>query len=371
MAVLILMGSLGLALTSAGQERQQRYPDAQQPTPTPQPAQAVSPNILFSSDSDYRIGATDVLQITVQDAPELCNTVRVNASGVIPMGFLGQVKAVGKTPEELQRQIADGLRGEYLTDPQVSIVVVQYNSRSLFIQGAVKNPGVYIMEGRPSLLKLITMAGGLAENHGSTAFIIREIKPGNADQETRARTVRRISDNANAPARLSVDSGAETNHPTVGQAIQGSPTDEQDALYEMKQVNINSLLKGNFGQNQNIEPGDIVNIPQGDVFFVAGEVRSPGSFPLKDGTTLRQAISMAQGMTFRAKANIGVIFREDPTTAKRQEIKVDISEVMAGKKEDLPILANDIIIVPNSRFRSVTQTLLNAFGANASRLTMP
>jgi polysaccharide export outer membrane protein len=139
----------------------------------------------------------------------------------------------------------------------------------------------------------------------------------------------------------------------------------------MKQVNINSLLKGNFGQNQNIEPGDIVNIPQGDVFFVAGEVRSPGSFPLKDGTTLRQAISMAQGMTFRAKANIGVIFREDPATAKRQEIKVDISEVMAGKKEDLAILANDIIIVPNSRFRSVTQTLLNAFGANASRLTMP
>src|SRR5215831_6995519 len=174
MAPLILMASPGLGLTSAGQERQQRYRDTQQAAPAPQPT--VSPNILFSSDEDYRIGATDVLQITVQDAPELSNIVRVNASGVIPVGFLGQIKAVGKTPEELQKQIAAGLRGEYLTDPQVSVVVVQYNSRSLFIQGAVKNPGVYVIEGRPSLLKLITMAGGLAENHGSTAFVIREIK---------------------------------------------------------------------------------------------------------------------------------------------------------------------------------------------------
>src|SRR5262249_18282981 len=127
----------------------------------------------------------------------------------------------------------------------------------------------------------------------------------------------------------------------------------------------------NFGQNLIIQPGDIINIPTGDVFFVAGEVRSPGSFPLKDGTTLRQAVSMAQGMTFRAKPNIGIIFREDPVTAKRQEIRVDIAEVMSGKKEDLPIVANDIIIVPNSRFKSVTQTLLSAFGANAAHFSLP
>ena len=155
------------------------------------------------------------------------------------------------------------------------------------------------------------------------------------------------------------------------QADQAEATSEEEAKYEMKQVNINSLLKGNFSQNLVIQPGDIINIPQGDIFFVAGEVRSPGPYPLKDGTTLRQAITMAQGVTFRAKPNLGIIFREDPTTAKRQEIKVDIGEVMSGKKEDIPILANDIVIVPNSRLKSVTQTLLNAFGANAARIPIP
>jgi len=147
------------------------------------------------------------------------------------------------------------------------------------------------------------------------------------------------------------------------------PLDEK-ATYDIQRVNINSLLKGNFGQNLPIQPGDIINIPEGDIFFVAGEVRSPGSFPLKDGTTLRQAISLAQGITFRAKPSMGLIFREDPATGKRQEIKIDLSEVMSGKKEDVPILANDIVIVPNSRFKSVAGTVLNAFGVNSVRIPM-
>jgi polysaccharide export outer membrane protein len=382
-AALMLIASAGLPLTGAGQERQQRYRDTQQATPAPQPA--AQPNILFSSDEDYRIGATDVLQINVQDAPELSNTVRVNASGVIPMAFLGQLKAAGKTPEELQKQIADGLRGEYLTDPQVSVVVVQYNSRSLFIQGAVKSPGVYIIEGRPSLLKLITMAGGLAENHGSTAFVIREIKnkaqnasaatpdraangterPVNAaDSSDRPRTVKTASSDTQATG------AGDTAQPSSAAAGQAGDSDQEDARYEMKQVNINSLLRGNFGQNLVIQPGDIINIPSGDVFFVAGEVRSPGSFPLKEGTTLRQAVSMAQGLTFKASAGSGVIFREDSATGKRQEIKVDIGQVMSGKKEDIPILANDVVIVPNSRFKSAASTVLNAFGVSAARLPM-
>jgi protein involved in polysaccharide export with SLBB domain len=137
----------------------------------------------------------------------------------------------------------------------------------------------------------------------------------------------------------------------------------------MLQANINGLLRGNFGQNNTvIEPGDIINIPPTDVFFVAGEVRSPGSYPLKDGTTLRQAISLAQGTTFRAKSSKGVIFREDQKTGRRQEIPVDISAVMSGKQPDIPIRANDIVIVPNSTFKSVGSTILTAFGVNSARL---
>ena len=111
-----------------------------------------------------------------------------------------------------------------------------------------------------------------------------------------------------------------------------------------------------------------LNIPITDVFFVSGEVRSPGTFPLREGTTLRQAISMAQGITFKAAAGRGIIFRENPATGKREEVKIDIGAVMSGKNEDLPLLANDIIVVPNSRFKSVGTVLLTGFGTSAARL---
>jgi polysaccharide export outer membrane protein len=135
-------------------------------------------------------------------------------------------------------------------------------------------------------------------------------------------------------------------------------------------TNINGLFRGDFSQDMPIQPGDIINIPQTDVFFVAGEVRRPGPFPLKEGTTLQQAIAMAEGTTFKAATGAAVIFRDD-ARGKRSEIKVDVGAVMRGKNEDIPILANDIIVVPNSRTRSTLQILLQGFGASAMRLPIP
>src|SRR5688500_18806701 len=130
-----------------------------------------SPSILISPDTDYQIGARDVIEIQIEKAPELSGTFSVSAAGNILMPYLGRVTALRKTPDELAKVIEDGLRGGYLKNPVVRVVVKQYNSRSFFIQGAVRNPGVYQIDGPASLLKLIILAGGLAENHGSTAFI--------------------------------------------------------------------------------------------------------------------------------------------------------------------------------------------------------
>ena len=129
---------------------------------------------------------------------------------------------------------------------------------------------------------------------------------------------------------------------------------------------------GNFDQDIGIGPGDIIHIPPTDIFFVAGEVNAPGSFPLKEGTTLRQAISLAQGTTFQAAATRAIIFREEMSSGKRQEIPVDVPAVMNGKKSDVPILANDIIIVPNSRSKTIGGALLRAFGISTiSRVPVP
>jgi polysaccharide biosynthesis/export protein len=341
-----------LAFAAISQAVAQQRQQPQQPKPQGQPPGEpnATPNILVSPDEDYRIGPRDVIEVRIEDAPELSLTYAVNADGTFIMQYLKRVKAEGKTTEELATVIADGLRGRYLKDPQVNVSVKQYHSRTFFIQGSIRRPGVYQIEGRPSLLKLITVAGGFADNYGSSAYVIREIKPKKDD----------LSKN-----------GSSTNNGQMSQVADRVPsTDSQEEEvpeYEFITVNITGMLKGQPEKNMFLEPGDIVNIPPLDVFYVAGEVNAPGSFQLKEGTTLRQAISLAQGTTYNAASGAGIIFRDDAVTGKRQEIKVDVGQVMKGKKEDIAIMANDIIIVPNSKFKSVGNAVLKALGMGAAQ----
>jgi len=294
------------------------------------PPSAPAPRgIVLSPEEEYRIGPSDVVEVYILRMAELSREYRVGADGTIEMPFLGKIKAQKKTSQELAALIADGLRDGYLVDPQVSIIVKQVNRR-FFIQGAVHSPGVYNIEGRPSLLELITIAGGLNPSYGASAFIIRGIRPRPDEVQTVA-----VSDSETRPD------------------------------YELRKANINALLRGDFAENVAIEPGDIVHIPPTDVFFVAGEVKAPGSFPLKEGTTLRQAISLAQGANPFAAPGKAVIFREE-TGGQKREIPVDVKAVMRGRSQDVAILANDVIVIPNSRAKSAFMPVISAFGTNAA-----
>ena len=314
-AIVLLTGS---ALLNAGAQN------------TLQRSEPASRGIVLSPDEEYRIGPSDVVEVYILRVPELSREYRITADGTIEIPFLGKIKAQKKTSQELATAIAIGLREGYLVDPQVSVIVKQV-SRQFFIQGAVRSPGVYNIEGRPSLLELITIAGGLNPSYGATAFIIRGTRPREGEVE----------------------------------AVPVSDASEVRPDYELRKANINALLRGDFAENVTIEPGDIVHIPASDVFFVAGEVKAPGSFPLKEGTTLRQAISLAQGANPLAAAGRAVIFREDGNGQKR-EIPVDVGAVMRGRRQDIPIWANDVIVVPNSRAKSTFMPVINAFGANAA-----
>lgn len=319
-----------------------------------------SATVLASIDEDYRIGANDVLEIEIEDAPELSGARRVNANGTFLMPYLGRLSAKGKTPEDLSQIIAQGLDQKYLFNPRVTVVVKQYNSRSFFIQGSVRTPGVYQIEGRPTLLELLTIAGGLADSHASTVFIIRKIKPneidgqatGNESETSSAQRARYSLAPSDSAAASSADTAKGNNLPQ----------------YTLIKTNLAGLLRGNFSQNMFLEPGDIVNIPQTEMFFVAGEVNAAGAFALKEGTSLRQAIALAQGTNFKAALNRTVIFRENPQTGQRQEIHVDLGAVMSGKEEDQQIQANDIVMVANSKMKSVAAPLLSALGMQAVRL---
>ena len=93
-------------------------------------------------------------------------------------------------------------------------------------------------------------------------------------------------------------------------------------------------------------------------------MNAPGSFMFKEGATLRQALTLAQGMKHTAASDRAIIFREDPVTRKRQEIRVDAGKIMNGKLEDVTITANDIVIIPNSRGKSVSAAILSVLSIN-------
>lgn len=284
---------------------------------------ASSSTIAASSGEEYRIGPRDIVELYILKVPELSRDYQVGANGTIEVPFLGKVRAQNKTSQQLATEVAEGLRNGYLIDPQVSVVVKKVN-RQFFIQGAVRSPGVYNIEGRPTLLELITIAGGLNAAYSATAFIIHNVHPADAEAAS-----------------------------------------EDQPQYELQKANINALLRGDLTQNAAIEPGDIVNIPPADVFFVSGDVKAPGSFALKEKTTLRQAISLAQGTTPTAAAGRGVIFREDPNGEKRQ-IPIDVAAVMRGRKPDIEIAPNDVIVIPNSKTKSTFVPVVNAFGVAAA-----
>ena len=272
-----------------------------------------------------RIVPGDELEVQVEDAPELSKTYTVNASGTFLMRYLGAITAQQRTERELADAIAQGLRGRYLKEPKVSVRVIRPSGpvknllgatdQYYFIQGAVRNAGAYRIEGRATLLKLIALAGGLTNTHGPIAYVIHE-RPNKG-------TVTDRRDNA-------------------------------DPEYTTRTVNIEHLVKdAAIVEPVALERGDVVNIPVANIFFVAGEVGSPGSFPFDQGMTLRRAIDLARGLTANAAASRGVIFREDRTTGKRSEINVDIAAIMSGKKKDVAIQPYDIIAVPSSRTRSM------------------
>jgi len=189
---------------------------------------------------------------------------------------------------------------------------------SYFIQGAVKKPGVYQIESSPSILNLIALAGGLSENHGRTAFIIR---------------------------RSTSQSPATASDVVIG------------AEYRLITIDITGLLKGEFHNNELLTAGDILNIPPSEVFFVTGNSNGLRVFPLREGMKLSQAIPVTDVVS--ARIHEVVILRDNAATGKREEIKVDLGKVTSGAAIDVLIEANDIIVLPNSN-TGFTPRLLDA-----------
>ena len=124
---------------------------------------AVAPvdDALKEIADDYRIGPSDLLDVSVFQVPELSRTVRVNGRGEVTLPLIGQVQAGGLTGQQLEARIAQQLREKYLQDPQVSVFIKEFVSQRITVSGEVAKAGVFPISGRTTLMQAIAMAGGL------------------------------------------------------------------------------------------------------------------------------------------------------------------------------------------------------------------
>ena len=299
-----------------------------------------SGNGANSSTDDYRIGAEDLLEISVFEAPELDRTVRVSANGQISLPLLGSSQAAGLTSRELEVVIQELLRRSYMKDPHVGVFVKDMQSHPVSVFGAVKRPGVFQIRGSKRLIEVLSMTEGLSDDAGDTVVVTRQIQP--------VATTDQVVDGASAEApalQEKADNGAAART-MVGGSASG----------ETLNINLKDLLNSSDSRsNVLIYPGDVIKVARAGVVYVVGEVRKPGGFMLKtnENISVLQALALAEGLTrTSAKGHVRII-RTDGTTGARTETPINLDKILAGKLPDPILLPKDIVFVPNSTGRSV------------------
>jgi polysaccharide export outer membrane protein len=111
--------------------------------------------------SAYKVGPLDVLEVTVFQVQDLTRSIQVGESGTINLPLAGEIRAAGRTAQEIEKEIASRLAARYLRNPQVTVYVREYNSQRATIEGSIKKPGVYPIRGKTTLMQFVAMAQGM------------------------------------------------------------------------------------------------------------------------------------------------------------------------------------------------------------------
>jgi polysaccharide export outer membrane protein len=132
--------------------------------PNAVPAQKVdAPPASKPHDDSFVIGNDDVLAINVWKEPDISRpTVSVRSDGKISLPLVGEVQAAGLTPLKLEKDIASKLKN-FISEPEVTVMVQQVNSQKFNILGQVARPGTYVIANSPTVLDAIALAGGFRD----------------------------------------------------------------------------------------------------------------------------------------------------------------------------------------------------------------
>jgi polysaccharide export outer membrane protein len=274
------------------------------------PAAAQTTEAIPANLPAQKIGADDLLSISVYDSPELTRTVRVSSEGQIRLPMLKRaIPAAGVVPRELEAAIAESLRAEQiLVDPVVTVTVAEYRSRPITVSGAVKKPLTFQAFGNVTLLDAIARAEGLAPEAGNEILLVR---------------------------------------PTDGKSL-------------TERISVNALLGGARPElNPHLSGGEEIRVPEAGKIYVAGNVKSPGAFTVKDASdaTVLKVLALAGGLAPYSSRQ-AYIYRRKSDNEARSEVPVELNRIMARKSPDVTLAPDDILYVPDAKGRRMSMTAL-------------
>jgi polysaccharide export outer membrane protein len=242
-----------------------------------------------------RIGAGDLLNISVMREPDLDRRVRVRDSGEVSLPLVGDVAVQGLSAADAAKAVEKRyLDGQFLKHPDVSVFIEEFATQQVAVLGQVGKPGSYSLPAARSLIDVLAMAGGLTEI---------------ADRHI---TIERASHAASAEVFLS--------------------NRADDALEA----------------NVQVFPGDKVVVPKAGIIYVLGDVGRPGGYVMQNESrmTVLQAVAMAAGLNRTASADHVRLVRGKDGQFAEQEIP--LKEMQRGEVPDLLLEANDVLYVPFS-----------------------
>jgi len=169
---------------------------------TVSPPNAPSPKPV---SNDYIIGPSDVLAVSVWKDTELSRTVPVRPDGKISLPLIGELQVSGLTAAQVQRVVAERLK-EYISNPEVAVIVQEVKSRTYVILGKVTKPGSYELGKPTTVLEAIALAGGFLDFAKTSKIYIMRPK-GNGSSETLYFDYKRIIKGRNPEQNVELKSG--------------------------------------------------------------------------------------------------------------------------------------------------------------------
>jgi polysaccharide export outer membrane protein len=122
---------------------------------------------------EYKISIGDLLEFRVYGEDSLTRSVRVSDRGLISLPLLNQVQAAGLSKEELEADLTNRIAVYYVSNPSVTINIMEFTSQRVTVEGEVRTPGVFPIRGKTSLLQAIATAQGLSPIASSSIKVLR------------------------------------------------------------------------------------------------------------------------------------------------------------------------------------------------------